>query len=140
MLIRLLREYLPFIMMFLVLFAAAIFALAAFLQHRGFYGRSNCSICGQPTGTKENKRYKLIGGCACESCAAKLIGGKDALEPIGPNWFIVNSPLGAVDDAKKYVRRWEQGEEVRQPEVEPTQEEAKEQHKIDWTMKNTNMK
>lgn len=141
MFLSLLIDYLPIIALYLLLVALAVFALAACLQHRGFYGRTNCSICGQPTGFKENKRYKLIGGCACESCATKLIGSKDALDPIGPNWFMINSPFGTVDDATKFIKRLEQDEtEVVQPEVEPTQKETLAQHKMNWTSKSNNMK
>lgn len=140
MIIRSLMKYLPIILMILVLFTVTVFALAAHLQHRGFYGRSNCSLCGQPTGFKGNRRYKLIGGCACETCATKLAGSKNALESLGPNWFVLQSPFGTVDDAMKFIRRLDQDEEVKLPKTKPLLEATKEQQKADWAINNNNTK
>ena len=121
LLVIFIRQYFPYIVVFLVLLAITVFVFAAILQHRGFYKKTKCDLCGSLTGYKGNRRYKLIGGFMCEHCAAKLAGSAAALESKGPNWFMVECPYGTVDDAMKRIQDVKPGEvEYSQPKQDTT--------------------
>ncbi len=94
---------------------------SAISRQINFYKHSDCSICGNPTGIKGNRRFKLADGCMCERCAENYVVRKGPLSNgQGPAAFAEFS----VEEVQARIRRREEiGEEQWQEEYKAEQAE-----------------
>jgi len=54
---------------------------------KALYTRTKCSVCGEETGFKGNKRFKLVDGYVCQPCAEKTTPKDAFVATYGPNAF-----------------------------------------------------
>lgn len=86
-----------------------LIALYKFRKHKNYYTPTDCSVCGKPTGFKGNKRFELLGGYMCETCASKvLVASSVNLAKLPPEWFVMESRDYSVQDVKGIVQRYDE--------------------------------
>lgn len=96
-------------------------------KRKRFYTRTDCSICGKPTGFKGNKRFQLLGGYMCETCASKvLVASSVNLAKLPPEWFVIESRAYTVQQVKDIVQRYDQvGKEQFLREIRAAEDERR---------------
>jgi transposase-like protein len=117
------KECCNVIVLLVVVGVVALFVILVIAQNsKLLYTRTNCSICGEPTGFKGNKRFMLSDGYMCQPCAAKSV---QTLAGVGPSAFATKTTNSVKSSIK---RRQEVGDEKWLAELSEQQfaeEEAK---------------
>lgn len=86
-----------------------LIAIYKFRKHKDYYTLTDCSVCGKPTGFKGNKRFNLLGGYMCETCASKvLVASSVNLAKLPPEWFVMEPRDYSVQDVKGIVQRYDE--------------------------------
>ena len=69
-------------------------------KNKAFYTKISCSICGEETGFKGNKRFKLEDGYMCQPCAEKTTPKSAFVVTYSPNAFRTES----IEKIKEIIR------------------------------------
>jgi len=92
------------VFLYIIAGIVVIILLIVLREKLSFYSKATCDVCGEQTGFKGNKRFKLCNGFMCQPCAEKTNINPGFITGGGPNMFSTRT----VEEITETIRRREE--------------------------------